>query len=329
VRKLWLSLVLVQLACFVHGELPPVCLPTNSTPLFRLSLAEAVALGAVEGVTEFLPISSTGHLIVATDLLNLNAENVFLDDAGEPLWLRKPTPEKPGELLTVNLATEAYIVVIQLGAIAAITPICWSQLLSMCLGLLGRDRAGLRLFVNVLIAFLPAAALGFLLHDWINQNLFSVGAVIFGLVSGSLLMFFADLWPAWLHQRNAFRSEPTPLGAMGIGLMQCLAMWPGTSRPMMTIVGGYFAGLAPRPAAGFSFLLGFVTLTAATLYKGYKSGPLILHVFGWHNVVLGILVASITAWISVRFFVRLLLQKGLSPFAWYRLALAAFLYLSF
>jgi len=178
-------------------------------PVFkhRMSALQAIILAIVEGITEFLPISSTGHLIVATDLLNLNAENVFLDDAGEPLWLRKPTPEKPGELLTVNLATEAYIVVIQLGAIAAITPICWSQLLSMCLGLLGRDRAGLRLFVNVLIAFLPAAALGFLLHDWINQNLFSVGAVIFGLVSGSLLMFFADLWPAWLHQRNAFRSE--------------------------------------------------------------------------------------------------------------------------
>ncbi len=328
-RNLWLILVVLQLARFAQAELPPVCLPTNSAPLFRLNPVEAVTLGAVEGVTEFLPISSTGHLIVATDLLNLNAEKVFLDDAGEPLWLRKPTSDKAGELLTVNVATEAYIVVIQIGAIAAIIPICWSQLLAMGRGLIGRDRTGLRLFVNVLIAFVPAAVLGFLLHDWINQNLFSVGAVIFGLVSGSLLMFFADLWPAWLEKRNAFRAEPTPLGAMGIGLMQCLAMWPGTSRPMMTIVGGYFAGLAPRPAAGFSFLLGFVTLSAATLYKGYKSGPLIIQVFGWQNVILGIIVAAITASFSVRFFVRLLLQKGLSPFAWYRIGLAVFLYATF
>jgi undecaprenyl-diphosphatase len=328
VRKLWLVVVFLQVACFAE-ELPPVCVPSNSAPLFRLNSTEAITLGAVEGVTEFLPISSTGHLIVATDLLNLDAEKVFLDENGEPLWLRKPTANKAGELLTVNVATEAYIVVIQLGAIAAIAPICWSQMVAMCFGLIGRDPVGLRLFRNVIIAFLPAAALGFLVHDWINQNLFSVGAVIFGLVSGSLLMFFADLWPAWLEKRNAFRSEPSALGAMGIGFMQCLAMWPGTSRPMMTIVGGYFAGLAPRPAAGFSFLLGFVTLLAATVYKGYKSGPLIIHVFGWQNVLLGIIVAAITASVSVRFFVRLLLQKGLSPFAWYRLALAAFLYMSF
>jgi undecaprenyl-diphosphatase len=105
-------------------------------------------------------------------------------------------------------------------------------------------------------------------------------------------------------------------------------MWRGTSRPMMTFVGGYFAGLRHALAAGLSFLLGFVTLLAATLYKTYKSGELILQIFGWQNVVLGIVVAGITASVSVRFFVRLLLHKGLSPFAWYRLALAGFLLLA-
>jgi undecaprenyl-diphosphatase len=96
---------------------------------------------------------------------------------------------------------------------------------------------------------------------------------------------------------------------------------------MMTIVGGYFAGLRPGAAAGFSFLLGFVTLSMATLYKGYKSGDLILQIFGWENVLLGIVVAGITASISVRFFIRLLLKEGLAPFAWYRIALGIFLLL--
>jgi undecaprenyl-diphosphatase len=297
--------------------------------LSRLSPFDATVLGAVEGVTEFLPISSTGHLIVATDLLDLNTTQVFLDRAGDPLWLRQPCQDRPGVLLTVNLAAQAYIVVIQIGAIIAITPICWSQLMLMCRGLIGRDRTGLRLLGNVLIAFLPAAILGVLLHDWIDENLFSVAAVIFGLVSGSLLMFFANLWPPWLEKHHAFRDELSPIGAAGIGFMQCLAMWPGTSRPMMTIVGGYFAGLRPGPAAGFSFLLGFVTLIAATVYKGYKSGPLILEVFGWQNVLLGIFVAGVTASFSVRFFVKFLLQKGLSPFAWYRLVLAALLYVNY
>jgi undecaprenyl-diphosphatase len=147
-------------------------------------------------------------------------------------------------------------------------------------------------------------------------------------VAGSLLMFLADLWPAWLQERHAYVAELSPLGAAGVGFMQCLAMWPGTSRPMMTIVGGYFAGLRPAAAAGFSFLLGFVTLSAATIYKCYKSGDLIIQIFGWQNVILGIVVAAVTAFFSVRFFVTLLLRKGLSPFAWYRLALVGFLFLS-
>src|SRR5262249_55055219 len=133
--------------------------------------------------------------------------------------------------------------------------------------------------------------------------------------AGSLLMFVADRWGRWLEQRKPYNNELTPAGAVGIGLLQCLAMWPGTSRPMMTIVGGYFVGLPPGPAAGFSFLLGFVTLSAATIYKSYKSGPLIIEIFGWQNVILGIVVAAITASISVRFFIKLLLRKGLAPFA--------------
>ena len=298
-------------------------------PLSKLSTREAIVLGVVEGVAEFLPISSTGHLIIATHLLHLDTEQLMYDSAGNPLWYRKPSETTSGELLTLNLATQAYIVVIQIGAVLAIIPICWSQFLSMFQGLRGRDPAGRRLLMNLAIAFLPSAFLGFLLHDWVDENLFSIGAVIFALIAGSCLMFIADRWPKLLAQSHSYRNELTPASAAFIGLLQCLAMWPGTSRPMMTIVGGYFAGLRPGAAAGFSFLLGFVTLSVATLYKGYRSGDLIIQIFGWQNVLLGIVVAGVTASLSVRFFIRLLLEKGLAPFAWYRIALAVFLLLAF
>jgi undecaprenyl-diphosphatase len=301
--------------------------PKGSQPLYQLSAFEAVLLGVVEGITEFLPISSTGHLIIVTDLLGLDNAHTFIDSSGQALWYRKPRDGDAGQLLTPSLANEAYIVVIQCGAIFAIIPICWSQLVLMWRGVVQRrDPRGQRLFLNLIIAFTPAAVLGLLLHDWIDENLFSKGAVIFALIAGALLMFVADRWGRRLQEEDR-QTELKPDGAAWIGFLQCLSMWPGVGRPMMTIVGGYLAGLPPGPAAGFSFLLGFVTLTAATFYKGYKSGPLIIEIFGWQSVLIGIVVAGITASISVRFFIRLLVEKGLAPFAWYRLALAAALLL--
>jgi undecaprenyl-diphosphatase len=324
-RTLLLTIFVGGFAQWTFAETSPA--PRSREPLYGMRVEDAVILGVVEGVTEFLPISSTGHLIILTDLMGLDTSHTFLDSAGQPVWYRKPKEGVPGELLTPKLANEAYIVVIQVGAIFAIIPICWSQFVLMWRGVvLRRDPRGQRLLLNVIIAFLPSAALGLLLHDWIDENLFSKGAVIFALIAGALLMFVADRWGRWLQQEGR-NNELRPDGAAWIGFLQCFSLWPGTSRPMTTIVGGYLAGLAPGPAAGFSFLLGFVTLTAATLYKSYKSGPLIIEIFGWQSVLIGIAVAGITAWISVRFFIRLLLEKGLAPFAWYRLALAGALLL--
>jgi undecaprenyl-diphosphatase len=312
----------------VLGEEPVIQTPQKpiefeEEPLAKLRVSDAVLLGLVEGVAEFLPISSTGHLIIVTDLLGLDSAYSLSDDDGNPLWYRKPKEGDPGQLLTPSLANQAYIVVIQFGAIVAIIPICWSQFVLMWRGVvMRRDPRGQRLFINVLIAFLPAAIFGLLLHDWIDENLFSKGAVVVGLVAGSLLMFAADRWGRTLQTEGQHR-ELTPHGAAWIGFLQCLAMWPGVGRPMMTIVGGYLVGLPPGPAAGFSFVLGFVTLSAATIYKSLKSGPLIIEIFGWQSVLTGIAVAAVTAWCSVQFFIKLLLQKGLAPFAWYRLAVAA------
>lgn len=324
--RIFFALVCMALCSFAEDtNIPALKIPAHiefeKEPLAKLRPSDAVLLGIVEGVTEFLPISSTGHLIILTDLLGLDNAYTLTDDNGNPLWYRKPSNTEPGQLLTPALANQAYIVVIQFGAIAAIIPICWSQFVLMWRGLAQRDPRGRRLLVNVLIAFIPAAALGLLIHDWIDENLFSRGAVAFGLIAGSLLMFAADRWGRRLQSEGG-RNELTPHGAVWIGALQCLAMWPGVGRPMMTIVGGYLAGLPPGPSAGFSFLLGFVTLSAATLYKSVKSGPLIIDIFGWQSVAIGIVVAGITAWLSVKFFIKLLLEKGLSPFAWYRLALA-------
>ena len=305
--------------------------PLPSQPTAELSAADAVILGLIEGLTEFLPVSSTGHLIIAKDLLGLTSQQPMFDAAGNPLWHRQATATHGSELLTLNLAADTYIVVIQFGAIAAVAIACWSQLLSMFHGLLGRDPAGRRLLINLIIAFLPAAVIGLAVHDWIDENLFSVGAVIFAQIAGALLMFYVEAWYGRRYLQGILpdRQELTPLSAAGIGLLQCVAIWPGTSRPMMAIVGGYFAGLDPRRSAEFSFLLGFVTLSAACIFKTYKNGASMIQVFGVPHVALGAGVAAIVAAVCVRYFANLLVRHGLNFFAWYRIALAGALALHY
>ncbi len=320
-RPLLVALALLSLP--VAAAESPKPAPSASAPAAELSVADALVLGVVEGVTEFLPVSSTGHLIIANHFLGLEAEEPLLSADGRPLYYRAPSPQYPhGVPLTIKQAADTYVVVIQFGAIAAVGILYWTQLIAMLRGLLGLDPAGRRLLINLLIAFLPAAGLGFLLHGWIDAHLFSIPAVIIALVAGAGLMFFAESWRRKHANRTALPAELTPKQAAGIGALQCLALWPGTSRSMTTIVGGYFAGLDPRRAAEFSFLLGFVTLTAATVYKSYKGGAAMIQVFGWSNVLLGAAVAAVTAALSVRFLVGWLTRHGLAAFAWYRLALA-------
>jgi undecaprenyl-diphosphatase len=323
-RLLAFFLAATLLRSFAAAQTPPAAPPASAPPAAELSLTDAIVLGVVEGVTEFLPISSTGHLIVAARVLGLESEQPLRAADGQPLWYRKPSAERPaGEPLTVKLATDTYLVVIQIGAIAAVALLYWSRFISMANGLLGRDPAGLRLFICVVVAFVPAAGIGFVLDDWIDTHLFSIGAVIVAQIAGAVLMLWVERW-----RRNRPQPEAGELNlrqAATIGALQCAALWPGTSRSMMTIVGGYFVGLDPRRAAEFSFLLGFVTLSAASVYKGYKSGAAMIQVFGWTSVIVGAVVAAITAAICVRFLVHWLTRHGLAVFAWYRLALAAVL----
>jgi undecaprenyl-diphosphatase len=164
--------------------------------------------------------------------------------------------------------------------------------------------------------------------DLIDKYLFSIEAVVVALVGGSVLMMAAERWRKQQQMVGASRLDPADLNlrqSLGIGLMQCLALWPGMSRSMVTMVGGYFAGLAPARAAEFSFLVGLPILTGAAFLKGYKAGPEMIQVFGVPSLILGSLVAACSAAIAVKFLVSYLSRHGLGVFAVYRLALAALL----
>ena len=268
-----------------------------------MELWHAVVLGFVEGITEYLPISSTGHLILTSSLLGL------------------VTPAS-------KESVAAFEIVIQGGAILAVIGLYWNRVVQMLRGLAGRDAEGRRLFGHIVIAFLPAAVLGPLLDDPIDAYLFHAGPVLLALFAGGL-------WMIWLNRRY-----PPEQGsgieslnwqhALAIGLFQCAAMWPGTSRSMMTIAGGVLLGLRARDAAEFSFLLGVPTLGAACGYKLLKNilasthagTPNLFEQLGIAPVLLGFAVAALSAAIAVRWLVGFLQHHGLAPFGWYRVALS-------
>lgn len=270
---------------------------------------QAAILGLVEGITEYLPISSTGHLILVAGLMGL-------DD----------TPEQ-------KAAVDAFNIVIQGGAILAVLGLYWPRVLKMIRGVLGMDAEGLRLALNILIAFFPAAVLGVLLNDLIESWLFHAGPVLAALALGGIYMMVLDRWKVkpgregGEHQTGKDLTELGWRGALAIGLMQCVAMWPGTSRSMMTITGGVIVGMKPREAAEFSFLLGLPTLGGACVYRLLKDmngdGPGMFAVIGAMPIVIGMAVATVSAVVAVRWLVAFLNRHGLTPFGWYRLGLAA------
>lgn len=273
---------------------------------------QAAILGLVEGITEYLPISSTGHLIIAASLMGL--------DEGDN-----------------KHSVDAFNIVIQGGAILAVLGLYRQRVGQMLAGLVGRNPAGLRLAVRLLIAFLPAALLGVLLNDFIEAHLFRAGPVLAALFLGGVFMIAIDR-RRMRHHRETEAPEDAPSGldtlsvrsALIIGLMQCIAMWPGTSRSMMTITGGVLTGLRPKDAAEFSFLLGLPTLGGACVWKlvsnirdAQETGtPNIFEVYGPGVMIVGLGVATLSAILAVRWLVGFLNRHGLEAFGWYRIALA-------
>ncbi len=278
-----------------------------------MTYLQAIILGLVEGITEYLPVSSTGHLIIASGLMKLDEK------------VPKST-------------IDAFNVVIQGGAILAVTLLYWPRFVQMLKGVLGRDPAGLRLFINIVIAFMPAAVVGLLLHKIIKAHLFFAAPVIAALALGGVFMIAVDRFV--IRPRDRAKHEGThagltidqltPARALFIGGMQIIAMWPGTSRSMMTITGGVLAGLTPAAAAEFSFLLGMPTLLAATgldLVQNVKESadngtPNMFQEIGYGPSAVGVLVAAVSAAVAVKWLVGFLNKHGLLAFGVYRIVLA-------
>jgi undecaprenyl-diphosphatase len=267
---------------------------------------QAALLGIVEGITEYLPISSTGHLILASALLGL-------DD-----------PEQKSAL-------DAFEIVIQGGAILAVLGLYAQRVGQMVRGLVGRDPAGLRLLFCIALAFVPSAVVGLLLRHAIHDHLFRPVPVLAALLAGGL-------WMLWLDRtRDPSAGHPleslTPRSALAIGLFQCAALWPGTSRSMMTIAGGMLLGLRARDAAEFSFLLGVPTLGAACAWEllqnlsdaAREGTPNLFETLGVGACAVGFAVATVSAVLAVRWLVGFLEDHGLAPFGWYRIALSVVL----
>ena len=267
---------------------------------------DAIILGLVEGLSEYLPISSTGHLIIVSSLLGLDRD-----------------PD-------LKTAVDAFNIVVQGGAILAVLGLFWPRVWQMIQGLLGRSAPGLRLARNIIVAFLPAAVFGVLLDDIIEATLFRPWPVIGALAVGGVILLGMRRWQNAIYATAKSDTESSSFVALEdlswqraliIGLLQCVAMWPGTSRSMMTIVGGMFVGLKPKDAAEFSFLLGLPTLGGACVYKLMTRGDAVMSL-GWIPVTLGIVVATVSAALAVKWFVSYLATHGLAIFGWYRIALA-------
>ena len=255
----------------------------------------AIILGIVEGVTEFLPVSSTGHLILATELLGY--------DAGK--W-------------------EAFNVIIQLGAILAIVVLYWRTFWAVIEGLLRRQAESWRFVRNILIAFLPSAVLGFLLLKYIDALLKNAMVVAVAFIVGGIAILIIE--------RVAKRSDQVGVAelsvgtAIGIGVAQCLAMIPGVSRSGATIMGALSMGVQRRTAAEFSFFLAIPTMVGATTLELAKHHHEIMagaHGVGWGTIGVGFVVSFIVALVVVRAFVSYISKHGFAPFAWYRIAAGA------
>jgi len=256
-----------------------------------LLLVKAAIMGVVEGLTEFLPISSTGHLILTASLLDFTGDKVKVFD-----------------------------IAIQTGAIFAVILVYWQRLRDTARGF-GKDPRARRFTLNVLIAFVPAVLLGLLFGKAIKAHLFNPTVVASAFIIGGLIILWAERRPA-AAVRIQQVDDMTPWDALKVGLVQCLAMVPGTSRSGATIIGGMLLGLSRKAATDFSFFLAIPTLIGAGAYSLVKERALL----SWADLPLfgvGLLFSFISAWLCVRWLLRYIATHDFVPFAWYRIVFGA------
>lgn len=262
-----------------------------------LTAADAIILGLVEGITEYLPVSSTGHLIVTERLLGL------------------------GETEEAKDAIDSYTVIIQFGAILAVLFLYWPRIVQLSRGIVGRSETGGRLFRALVIAFIPAPIVGVVGNALIDEHLLKPIPVAIAWIAGGIgILVFMDQLRRDAHTGTALE-DVTIRQAWIIGAMQVLALWPGMSRSLVTIVGALIAGMTLAAAVEFSFLLGLATLSAASLFFAVKDGSDVVDTYGWAMPLLGIAVAGLSAALAVRWLVAYLNKRDLKIFGWYRIVI--------
>jgi len=262
-----------------------------------LILLKAVILGVVEGLTEFLPISSTGHLILAGALLGADDEK-----------------------------SKVFDIAIQTGAILAVVIVYWHKIYSTVVALPTNVQAR-RFALNVLIAFVPAVFFGLLFGKLIKDHLFTPTVVASTFILGGVAILWAEGWGGRGKGANLTNEQArihsvddmSPLDALKVGLVQCLAMVPGTSRSGATIIGGMLLGLSRKAAIEFSFYLAIPTLIGAGVYSLYKVRDL-LSVDDLPLFAVGFVMAFLSAWVCVRWLLGYIATHSFMPFAWYRIA---------
>jgi undecaprenyl-diphosphatase len=252
----------------------------------------AIILGIVEGVTEFLPVSSTGHLILATELLGFDAEK----------WA-------------------AFNVIIQLGAILAIVVLYWRTFWAVLEGLIRNNPMSWRFIRNVLIGFLPSAIIGIILISKIEMLLGNAEVVAWALIGGGIAILIIE---KFAKPGAIVGVAEMPLKTvLGVGFIQCLAMIPGVSRSGATILGGLSLGVERRTAAEFSFFLAIPTMVGATTLELVKHHDTLLSGasgVGFGTVAVGFVVSFVVAIVVVKGFIHYISRHGFAPFAWYRIA---------
>ena len=262
-----------------------------------LSTPKAIVLGLVEGLTEYLPVSSTGHLLVAERLMGVGEHQ---DKA----------------------ATDTFTVVVQIGAILAVLGIYRKRFVLMFEGVLGKSVDGRRTLASLIVAFIPAAVIGQLLGDTIKEHLLQPWPVVAAWFVGgvAILVFVAN--QARIRVRVTSIDAISVQQAVLIGLAQTLALWPGTSRSLVTLIAAMLLGISLPVAVEFAFLLGFITLSAATAKELLSNGSELFHTFGVLNPVIGTIVAGVAAWAAVRWMIGYLQHHPLTIFGWYRIVIA-------
>jgi undecaprenyl-diphosphatase len=275
---------------------------------------QALVLGVVEGITEYLPVSSTGHLIVAQRMMGIGTDSE-----------------------TEKAAADCFAICIQGGAIAAVLGLYWPRVSQMFQGLLGRNKEGLHLIFAIIAGFLPAAVIGLIANDWIEEKLFHFKWIAWAWFVGGIGILAIDRWmKKGGGSKGVELAEITLKMALFVGFAQCIAMWPGTSRSLMTIIGGLLIGMRLSAAVEFSFLLGLVTLGAATAKKAvwpveglaenydqvFGGAQLMWDTYGLVPLLIGVVAATVSAALAVKWMVGYLNRRGLGVFGWYRIAAA-------